>query len=200
MPTDAVAAVKGADNVLLLAPSMNRRARELHRDLLTAAARETACVLAVTYRQSPDRWLRDWRRSVGELPARVGVISVSETASTTDAVADERDGAEVWRAVERPTDLTGLGITVSECLKRWHDTTGRIAACFDSLTAFLQYGDLHTVYRFLHVLTSRLRAVGASGHYHLDPGAYDDQTVSQLKSLFDASVELDDGEWRVFKR
>lgn len=199
MTDSVVAAIEGADNVLLLAPSMNQRARELHLRLLTASTAD-GCVLAVTYRQTPDRWLREWRQAVGALPARVGVISVSETASASDAAAAQEDGSEVWRAVERPTDLTGLGITVSECLKHWSDARGHIAACFDSLTAFLQYGDLHTVYRFLHVLTSRLSAVGATGHFHLDPGAFDDRTVSRLKSLFDASAELVDDEWQVSRR
>lgn len=199
MTGSAVDAIEGADNALLLAPSMNRLAREFHRRLLTQPTAD-GCVLAVTYRRTPDRWLSEWRDAVGALPSRVGVISVSETANAGDATTAEADGSEVWRAVERPTDLTGLAIAVSECLKRWHDARGHIAACFDSLTAFLQYGDLHTVYRFLHVLTSRFSAVDATGHFHLDPGAFDDRTVNRLKSLFDASAELVDDEWRVSRR
>jgi hypothetical protein len=198
MTDSAVAAVEGADNLLLLAPSMNQRAQEFHRRLLTQQS--DGCVLAVTYRQTRDRWLREWQDAVGPLPSRVGVISVNEAATGSDAGTAERNGSEVWHAVERPTDLTGLGITVSECLKHWQDANGRIAACFDSLTAFLQYGDLHTVYRFLHVLTSRLSAVDATGHFHLDPSAFDDRTVSRLKSLFDATAELADGEWEVARR
>jgi len=203
--TDSIrTAVEGAQNVLLLAPVMSTAAAQSHRDLLTVAAPERESVLAVTYRTTPDRWLADWQQTLGDLPANVGVIGVSDTMRSSAAGSETPTGGvggtDVRKAVRRPTDLTGLGITVSEYLKAWHDTGTRIVACFDSLTAILQYGELSTVYRFLHVLTNRLSAVDALGHYHLDPAAADEQTISRLKSLFDASIEFTDDEWTVSRR
>lgn len=194
-------AIGDARNVLLLSPVMNAAARDLHMQLLTMAAPERENVLAVTYRDTPDRWLRSWQESVGELPARVGVVSVGESMRSADGSSPGGDAGSVSRAVQSPTDLTGLGITVSEYLKEWSGNGNRTVACFDSVTAFLQYRELHTVYRFLHVMTNRLSAVDAVGHYHLDPDAYDEQTVSRLKSLFDASVEItSEDDWTVHRR
>jgi hypothetical protein len=93
--------------------------------------------------------------------------------------------------------LTGLGIQISEILQQWQNNDNRSVACFHSLTALLQYSDVQTVYKFLHVLTGRFATAGVAAHFHLDPGAHDDQTINTLKSLFDGIAEFGDGEWSV---
>lgn len=91
-------------------------------------------------------------------------------------------------------DLTALGVEITETLTEWDRRPLAIGFCFHSLTPLFQYADLDRVYRFLHVITGRLSAVGARAHFHLDPNAHDDRTVSTLQTLFDAAVEVaDDG-------
>ena len=93
--------------------------------------------------------------------------------------------------VNAPTDLTGVGIAVTELLSR---TEGTSAVCFDSVTALLQYVDLDTAFEFLHVFAGRLHQHHAVGHFHMDPGAHDPQVVAQVSSLVDGKLELaDDG-------
>ncbi|WP_246045654.1 DUF7504 family protein [Halorussus ruber] len=189
--------------VLLLAPSIHAATEDACLDLLSFDAPAEENVLWVTYTRSPDDCVQDWLSHADSQPGNVQFVNVGETTraaaqpggSNTSNVADQ-----AVETLSSPGDLTGLGIKLSEILKGWDRNDNRTVACFDSLTALLQYADLQTVYKFLHVLTGRFDAADVSAHFHLDPDACDQQTVSTLTSLFDTVVELDDGEWSVRSR
>jgi hypothetical protein len=91
--------------------------------------------------------------------------------------------------VNAPTDLTGVGIAVTELLA---ESEGSTAVCFDSVTSLFQYVDVDTAYEFLHVFAGRLYRNDAVGHFHMDPGAHDEQVVAQIASLVDGQLELDE--------
>ena len=40
------------------------------------------------------------------------------------------------------------------------------------------------------MFVGQLREVDAVGHFHLDPGAHEQRTISRLKPLFDDAVDL----------
>ena len=190
--------------VLLLAPSLHEATDEACLDLLTLDRPDEQNVLWVTYTRSPDACLESWMSGAGRRPGNARIVSVGDTTRSAAARAGTDDDSalhgEFVEPLSNPGDLTGLGITLSEILKEWTDTDNPTAACFDSLTALLQYADLQTAYKFLHVLTGRFEAAEVTGHFHLDPDACDQQTISTLTSLFDTVVELDDGEWSVRSR
>ncbi|USZ66995.1 hypothetical protein NGM10_09665 [Halorussus salilacus] len=195
-------AVERGACVLVLSPSIHDATDDACLDLLSLDDPSEQNVLWVAYTRSPDACIQDWVSSVGERPRNLRFVSVGETTRSASAVSGG-DGTrgEVVDALSSPGDLTGLGIKLSEVLKAWDSNDNETVACFDSLTALLQYADLQTVYKFLHVLTGRFDAAGVTAHFHLDPDACDDQTVSTLTSLFDTVLELDDdGEWAVRTR
>ncbi len=104
-------------------------------------------------------------------------------------------------SVTSPGDLTGIGIKVGGFLDDWTREGNELRLCFHTLTTFLQYADLRSVYQFVHALTGRVRAAGGQAHYHLDPAAHDRRTVNTLMGLFDAVVEPDAaGGWTVKRR
>lgn len=182
-----------AANVLLLAPSLGEDVDEACTGLLTVAPTEGLDVLYLTFTMGPDRRLEVWGEHADGPPARMGIIGVDEA----DGPGDGEDSTPAYVTVERvndPADLTGVGIEFGQFLSEWSGDGNRIVACIHSITALLQYADLKRVFRFLHVLTERLRTVDAVAHYHLDPNAHDAQTVATLTSLFDAVVTLDDDE------
>ena len=197
-------AVERGSCVLLLAPSLHEGTEEACLDLLSLDQPHEQSVLWVAYTRSPDACVQDWLAHVGERPRNMRFVSVGDTTRSTSARAgDPTTGSseEIVETLTSPSDLTGLGIKLSEILQQWDGDANEVTACFDSLTALLQYADLQTVYKFLHVLTGRFDAAGVTAHFHLDPEACDQQTVSTLTSLFDAVVELDDdGEWTVRSR
>ncbi|UPV75900.1 hypothetical protein M0R89_07535 [Halorussus limi] len=193
--------------VLLLTPSIHEATDEACHDLLTPADPDEENVLWVTYTRSPDTCIRDWSSHAGERPGNARIVSVGETTrSASSSVSTSADGGgpsstnEVVETLSNPSDLTGLGIKLSEILKEWGENDNETVACFDSLTALLQYADLQTVYKFLHVLTGRFDTADVTAHFHLDPDACDQQTVSTLTSLFDTVVEREDDEWVVRSR
>ncbi|WP_321112712.1 DUF7504 family protein [Halorussus salinisoli] len=196
--------VERAACVLLLAPSLHSATDDACLDLLTFDDPAEGNVLWVTYARSPDACINDWLARAGKQPRNLRVVSVGETTRSAKTAAGNvtgpTQGDDVVVTLSNPGDLTGLGIKLSEILKEWGTDGNPTVACFDSLTALLQYGDLQTVYKFLHVLTGRFDAADVTAHFHLDPDACDQQTVSTLTSLFDTVVELDDGEWTVRSR
>lgn len=174
-------------NVLLLAPSLGGQGNDVCLDLLTRSAPDRTNVLGITYTESPGEFVSRWSDGVGDPPARGGIVTVGE--------ADASVSSANWtvRGVENPGDLTGIGIELSELLSSMATAAGddeAVAVCFNNLTSLLQYADLQRVFRFLHVVTGRVKTIHGVGHYHIDPDAHDKQTMATLKGLFDAVIEI----------
>jgi len=184
-----------ASNVLVLAPSLGERGTDACTHLLTRTSPERTNVLSVAYTETPREFVDRWLDGTGAPPARGGVVAVGESE------ANLGDSNRTARAVENPADLTGVGIELSELLSGMNNAAGddeAITVCFNDLTTLLQYADLQRTFRFLHVVTGRVKTVGGVGHYHIDPDAHDQQTLATLTGLFDAVLEAEeDGSWSV---
>ena len=93
--------------------------------------------------------------------------------------------------------MTGIGIKFSEFVEEFHverDLDG-IRVMVDSLSTLLMYSDVQTVFRFMHVFTSRIENADALGVHVIESTAHDDETLNTLKQLFDGVVDVDvDGE------
>lgn len=198
---------EGGGSVLLLAPAMDRRADEACTELSCPNEPSDVDLLSVSLDGSVDDVLDRWNRHAGASPGRLAVVTTGDAMRSAAAAAggDAPVPGEGTRIVDENVsttfvsdagDLTGLGIKVSQCLSAW-DGEDDLAVCVRSLTTLLQFSDLKRVFRFVHVLTQRLKSAGAVAHFHMDPGAHDRQTLATLESLFDAVYELDaDGSWR----
>lgn len=197
MAGDAIRAqLADASRVLLLGSNL-RGNHICHKAL--AAHEKPRRIIGVTYTQSPERWLRTHHLQ-DENAESLAVLDVGGQRSSNRAFAD--GGLTNVETVPNPGDLTGLGIALNRQFERFEDASGDLLLCFDSITALLQYADLETAYRFLHVLTTQLDHSNGVGFFHIDPGAHDDKTLHTLLSLFDASIDTDDetGEYTVSSR
>lgn len=191
-------------NVLLLAPPMDACAEDGCVDLLTRRAPADEDVLYVTFVQSPDERLDAWGARMGDdRPASVGFVDVGDP-SRSAAAAGRTDGGPgspvSVQSVSSPGNLTDLGIKISDFLTDWEADGRHTAVCFHSLTTLLQYADVQRAFRFLHVLTGRVRSIDGSAHYHMDPSAHEEQTVNTLTTLFDGVASWEDGRWSVRNR
>ncbi|MFC4451472.1 DUF7504 family protein [Halorussus aquaticus] len=158
-------------------------------------------LLVVSYRRSPDVWLRHWRTNVGELPPEVGFVHVGETTRSSATVSSETssttrslpsaDAAPFVKTVSDPTDLTSVGVRASEYLETWDGNGRRTVVCFDSVTALLDTAALDRAFRFLHVFAGRIESVDGRCYYLLDPSPHDEQSLSAVRELADAVVDLD---------
>ncbi|WP_136716582.1 DUF7504 family protein [Halorientalis salina] len=197
--------LRGAANILVLEPSFGRSTSGVCTDLLAGEDPPSATVLGITYRQSPAEWIGGWEDATGTAPAHGMVIGVGDLSDLDAASESAPETADRWtvESIENASDLTGLGIELSKFLEQAHETDAvdRPRLCFDSLTALLQYADLKRAFRFLHVVTGRVKSANGIGHYHIDPEAHDEQTLATIKGLFDAVVDVDEtGEWSVETR
>lgn len=170
-PESAAERLAGVGNVLLLSPGMASDREALCGALLERDSPRRA--VGVLYRGSPGGWVERHDDAFARGAFAIGV-GVSSTALGVETV----DSAE---------DLTGLEIALQEAVDG-----EPVGFCLDSLTALLQYVDTDRAFRFVHALTARLSAAGASAHFHLDPGAVDDRTVNTLLSFVDAAARLEE--------
>lgn len=176
-------------NALLMAPSLGGRGEDACFDLLSQTPPSETNVLVITFTSTPQEWVDDWNEHVGVSPIRGGIVSIGQTEGSVD------DPTWAAKTVENPSDLTGIGIELSELLSGMATAATddeHVMICFDSITSLLQYADLQRSFRFLHVVTGRVKTVDGLGHYHIDPEAHDQQTLATLKGLFDAVVEVDE--------
>lgn len=106
------------------------------------------------------------------------------------------DDDEVY--VERlgtPADLTGISLEFAKLVQRFEraGAGNRIRIGLASTSTLLMYSDVQTVFRFLHVFTSRIQTAGLFGVFTLDPGMHDDQTVNTVRAIFDAEARVGGG-------
>lgn len=96
-----------------------------------------------------------------------------------------------YKSVSTPGDLTGLGIKYSTLYEGlYQNERERIRTGISSLQTLLMYNDLRTVFRFLHVLTGRVTALGGVSVLYVDPTTLDNQTVSTIAQLFDGEITV----------
>jgi len=184
--------IEGRSRVLLLGSSSAIADSGLCTDLLVSERPAEQRALRISYDRTPATVVDDWQRQVEELPAALAVVCPESLAGGSEPLPDG-----VHTTGVAADDLTGLGIAVSRYLDRWEGTGGPTTACIDSLTSILEHADSERVFRFLHTVTGRFMAAGASGHVHLDPSAVDTQTITTLRTLFDVVVERSGEEWTV---
>lgn len=180
-------------NILLVAPSMEASTTETCVDLLTVPDPADTNVLYVTYTDAPDSVLARWTDSVETLPASVRVIPVSSVAAPTAS-----SGRVAVDPVSEPGNLTDLGVAITDAFEAWAPSDRRTVLCFRSLTALLQYVDRRPAYRFLHTVTRHVQESGSLAHFHMEPNAHDEETVTTFTTLFDGVLDLDaEDTWRL---
>lgn len=181
--------IADAASILVLSPALASESDAVCASLLDEG--NASNLLWIAYGGRPSDQVDRWEMHVGRPPADCTVISVSENGSAFDSTDLPYD-LDV-ETISNPTDLTGLGIRITEVLRRWEDDDRPTRVCFDSLTPLLQYVEFETIYEFLHVVSDRIYAMDATAHFHIDPGAHDDQTIESLATLSDAVIEITDG-------
>lgn len=137
---------------------------------------------------------QDARSIYAEIEGRGG--GPQERIRLIDCVSDEHDVGDALNPdqvefVSSPADLTGIGIGVSEQLRRFAEADiARTRVAFYSLSTLLMYSELETVFRFLHVITGRVESIEGFGVFTIDPTTHDRSTINTLKQLFDGMIEL----------
>jgi hypothetical protein len=119
---------------------------------------------------------------------RLGVVDVTE-----DAGVDVEDA--VARQLGSAGDLTGVSLEFAKLLDGFESSepdAGRVRVGLDSVSTLLMYTDVRTVFRFLHVFTSRIRTSDLLGAFTLTPEMHDAQTTNTVRAIFDCEIRAED--------
>ena len=182
LPTESL----DTGSYLLAGPAMSGK-YDLLMDLLIEGLANEESGLFVTTNQDAAAIYEDLESQAGS-PAR--------DLRFVDCVSDEQGGSGQFAPdqveyVSSPADLTGIGIGVSEQLRRFAEAEfHRMRVGFYSLSTLLMYVELETVFRFLHVLTGRIESIEGLGIFAIDPTTHDRSTINTLKQLYDGMIEL----------
>jgi KaiC/GvpD/RAD55 family RecA-like ATPase len=183
-------------NILISGPPLSGK-RKLAMEALAHGANDGEGAVVITTRDSSDRVLSDLRALLDDPDsANIGVVDC-----VTKHQGRSASDNELVRYASSPLDMTGIGIEFSEFVEEFY--TGRNVqrnrVVVDSLSALLMYSDLQTVFRFMHVLTSRIEDADAIGFHVIESTAHDQESLNTLKQLFDGVVEVEADESVTFR-
>jgi KaiC/GvpD/RAD55 family RecA-like ATPase len=180
--------VEPGANILISGPSLSGK-RRLAMEALAHGANNGEGAVIITTRDSSDRVLTDFN-SLLEDPesAHIGVVD-----SVTEHQGQSASDSGLVRYASSPLDMTGIGIKFSEFIEEFYTNRSlqQNRVVLDSLSTLLVYSDLQTVFRFMHVLTSRIEDADAVGLHVIEANAHDQESLNTLKQLFDGIVEVD---------
>jgi len=183
------ATVDPGTNVLIAGPPLSGKRRLAVEALERGSARGDGAIV-VTTRDNSQRVTDDFRTILDDPEAtNLGIV---------DCVAKHQGrnvrDSDMIKYASSPVDMTGIGIKFSEFVEEFYKNRGieRNRVMFDSLSTLLLYSNLQTVFRFMHVFTSRIENADAVGIYVIESTAHDEETMSTLKQLFDGIVTTDE--------
>jgi KaiC/GvpD/RAD55 family RecA-like ATPase len=187
---DALANVPAGTTLLVAGPAMTGK-EPLVMSLLKDGARSGEGAVVVSTNDKAGDIVAKFREDVPEIgESQLGVVDCRGDGSE----GGRPSGAYVHH-VSSPGDLTGIGIGITKALEGLHKSGyegGRLALV--SLSTMLTYTDKKTVFKFCHVLSSRLDAADYVGVFTIDTGAHDEQTIQVIKQAFDGLVEVREGQ------
>lgn len=112
-----------------------------------------------------------------------------------DSGREERllDSGGYVYSVSEPADFTGIGIGITNCFARLEELNlDQARVALNSLSMMVTYADRQTVFKFCHVVASRLGSAGFLGLFTIDTDVHDDRTLDVIKQAFDGLVEIRD--------
>jgi len=124
-----------------------------------------------------------------EWPNRTIAITPTNQPLAGMTDVDLRDVAVEVVKLNTGLALPTLGETISRVVEEHNDPNVRLSVSFSVLSQIVADNDLEQVFRFLHLLTSRLEGAGTLSHFYYNPKTTSGPTVNLLSELFDLRIE-----------
>jgi len=185
---DAASSIRPGSSILVSGPAMTGK-EELLFESLAAGAQNGEGAVAVTTGSRAEDVIDEIRARAAD-PDNYRLCAI-DCRTDSDREGFERDDGAYVSRVDAPADMTGIGISITECFDRLHDAgvdEGRLG--LTNLSTMITYTDKQTVFKFCHVLSSRLDSASYLGLFTIDSTAHDEQTLQVIKQAFDGLVEL----------
>lgn len=171
-------------NVLVTGPA-EKTVGDVPRRLLGTVRRDDDGVVLVTT-ETPGVVARQrLRRDLGVDDARLGVVDC-----TPKDRSDSDPGDLLWR-VSAPTDFTGAGIAIRECMDALAARGATaVHVLFETLSTLLVSVESEMVFRYAHHLTMRVGSRDGVGLFPVYTNVTTGTDLERLRHLFDAQVEV----------
>jgi len=189
LPAGTISEVEPGTSLLIAGPAMSGK-RNLAIDLLAAGLDGGNGVLVVTTNDSAAACIDELERRAPSLDRnRVGVVDCSGS-SQQQAIRDI-----ATRRVSSPGDLTGISIGTAKLMQGFtSQDVSSVRHGLVSVSTLLQYLDVDTVFKFLHLYTTRISDTRGLGIFTIDNASHDPQTINTVTNEFDGMIELRDSE------
>ncbi|MCZ7357870.1 MAG: recombinase RecA [Candidatus Methanoperedens sp.] len=185
---NAIGGIRNGTNIMLVGPPMIQKEIILYNIMFHGAEINENALITVTTHESPTQILEWFKENKMVLPlSRIGIIDCITKSIGVTAIETEN-----IKFASSPVDLTGIGVRISQFFEDFlmKKKLLKIQLHINSLSGILMYSNIQTVFRFMHVLTGRVKAAGALGIFVIEVGMHDDHTIATLKQLFDGIIEI----------
>ncbi|KCZ72489.1 RecA-superfamily ATPase possibly involved in signal transduction [Candidatus Methanoperedens nitroreducens] len=184
---NAIGGIKKGSNIMLIGPPMSGKEVILYYIMYQGVKNDNA-IITVTTRESATHILEWFKEHELDMPlSRVGMVDCVTKTFVGTVVESEN-----IKIASSPVDLTGIGVKISQFLEEYFmkKNIRKVQLHINSLSTILMYSNIQTVFRFLHVFTGRIKAMGAMGIYVIESGMHDEQAIATLKQLLDGVIEI----------
>jgi hypothetical protein len=188
LDVDALTAVSPGTSILISGPAMTG-AEGLARAILADGAADGQGAVALTTSGTATAAVDDLReRAPDATPSHLCAIDCR--GEDNDRQEETAEGAFLYH-VGDPSDLTGMGIGITQSFERLEEVG--LEHCrlgLSSLSTMLTYTNQQTVFKFCHVLSSRIDTGEHLGAFTIDSSAHDAQALQVVKQPFDGMIEI----------
>ena len=186
---DTIGGLKEGSNIMLIGPPMSGKEIILNHLMNNSYTtnNETAVIIITTH--EPATQIIERLKEIIPAPSfsNIGIVDcISKTVGDADV---DLGNIEI---VSSPADLTAIGVKISQFFEDlfFKKNIRKLQLHFNSLSTILLYSKVQTVFRFLHVLTGRIKAAKGLGIYVVDSRMHDEKTYNTLKQLCDGIIEI----------
>ncbi len=172
------------DEALYLITAPAARLKEENINLIRMLLARDYYVLVVTANQPCDILKKHYE----ENGIRMEKIFVVDTV-TKYAMGQDHEPVPNCRFVSNPSDLTGLGIVITDLLST--NKEKKVSLLFDSVNAMLIYISSQNNTRFIHFVTNKLRLMKFSGIFLAVEKGLDPGLLLQLTTFVDQVIDVD---------
>ncbi|HXX55154.1 MAG TPA: hypothetical protein VEI81_03585 [Methanoregula sp.] len=121
----------------------------------------------------------------GILPESISFID----AVTRNSLGSAENIPGVVRYINNPSNLTDMGIAVTEVLREHSDK--KVCIMYDSVSTMLIYLSSANISKFIHFVTNKLRLMEVSGVFLAVEKGLDPMLMTQLTTFVDRVIEAD---------
>jgi len=173
-------------NILLSGPPLSGASMIAKHICLDALERKEA-VIYISTKESGEK-IQKWVSERTDIKGLGIVDCISKSLRLKTNIEDSNS----IKYVSSSVDLTGVSVKYSGLLERfWNiEEYKDVRVTIDSLSTLLMYSNVQTVFRFLHILTGRVKKIDGYGIFTLDEDPETPQ-VAPIKQLIDIIIKIE---------